>query len=176
MGVILCTHPICGDSHMQCNANREVATTSPPFYNRTDYTFFLRRLHLEQSSHPGHSTILLRSESPNCKCSKLHTVAATKQQWKSPDEITLLLFVHPYIYGYCSSRTSRSWWIAHSPQRQRRVCNSTIKQSFYILSFSLKYSLPFICCFCKFLCHHVCPARPVFDWMVWLIIDHYLYI
>jgi len=27
------------------------------------------------------------------------------------------------IYGYCSSRTSRLWWIAHSTQPWRRSCN-----------------------------------------------------
>ena len=36
------------------------------------------------------------------------------------------LFV-PRIYGWCySSRTSRSWWIAHSTQHQRRGCNSCL--------------------------------------------------
>jgi len=29
----------------------------------------------------------------------------------------------PLIYGCCSSRTSRLWWIAHSTQRQPRDCN-----------------------------------------------------
>jgi len=33
MGVVLRAHPVRGESHIQCNANREVATTSPPFYN-----------------------------------------------------------------------------------------------------------------------------------------------
>jgi len=28
------------------------------------------------------------------------------------------------MYGCCSSRTFRSWWIAHSAQRQRRGCNN----------------------------------------------------
>jgi len=31
--VVLCAHPVRGESHIQRNATREVATTSPPFYN-----------------------------------------------------------------------------------------------------------------------------------------------
>ena len=31
--VAVCAHPICGESHIQRNANREFATTSPPSYN-----------------------------------------------------------------------------------------------------------------------------------------------
>jgi len=34
MGIILRTHPIHGESHIQCNTNREVATTTPSFYNK----------------------------------------------------------------------------------------------------------------------------------------------
>jgi len=37
---ILHAHPVHGESHIQRNANREVATTSPPFYNE------LHRLHV----------------------------------------------------------------------------------------------------------------------------------
>jgi len=33
MGDVLRAHPVCGESHIQRNANREVATTSPPFHN-----------------------------------------------------------------------------------------------------------------------------------------------
>jgi len=35
--------------------------------NCTDCVFFLWRLHQARPSHPGHSTILLRSESPSGK-------------------------------------------------------------------------------------------------------------
>jgi len=39
--------------------------------------------------------------------------------------ITLLLLVRAsYMYGCCSSRTSRSWGIAQSTQRHRRGCNN----------------------------------------------------
>jgi len=35
----------------------------------------------------------------------------------------------PRIYGCCSSRTSRSWWIAHSTQCQPRGCNNILNSS-----------------------------------------------
>jgi len=64
LDVFLHTHPVHGESHIQCNTNREVATTSLPFYNKPHIlfvrTFFLWRLRLARPSHPGHSTILLR--------------------------------------------------------------------------------------------------------------------
>jgi len=34
MGVILRAHPVRGELHIQRNANREVATNFPPFYNK----------------------------------------------------------------------------------------------------------------------------------------------
>jgi len=46
--------------------------------NSTDCMFFLWRLHLAQPSHPGHSTILLRSKRPSSKCAKFHS--GSKQQ------------------------------------------------------------------------------------------------
>ena len=79
--LVLHAHPVRGESHIQCNANRAVATTSLLFImNRTNRTFFLWRLHLAQSSHPGHSTILLRPESLSGKCTMLLTVAATNNR------------------------------------------------------------------------------------------------
>jgi len=81
-GFFLRTHPLHGESHIQHNVNWEVAKTSLLFTtNHTDCTFFLWRLHLAwPSHHHGHSTILLRSESPSGKCAKLHTVAATNNR------------------------------------------------------------------------------------------------
>ena len=43
-------------------------------------------------SHPGHSTILLQSESASSKGTKLHTGSKQQQRW--PDKITKLLLVH----------------------------------------------------------------------------------
>jgi len=42
--------------------------------------------------------------------------------WSSLQPTLLLLVRASYIYGSCSSRTSRSWWIAHSTLR--RGCNN----------------------------------------------------
>ena len=55
--------------------------------NFTNRTFFLWGLHLPRRSHPGHSTTLLRSEIPSRKCTKLHTVAASKNR----DHLTISL-------------------------------------------------------------------------------------
>jgi len=63
MGVVLRAHPVRGESHIQRKGNREIQTTSPPFHNELHRSHvLLSRLHLERLSHPGHSTILLRSE------------------------------------------------------------------------------------------------------------------
>ena len=43
--------------------------------SRTNRTFFVWRLNTARPSHPGHSTILLRSEIPSGICAKLRTVA-----------------------------------------------------------------------------------------------------
>jgi len=67
--------------------------------------------------------LLLRSESPGGKCAKLHNVAASNNRNQAPQSLYYCLFA-PHIYGCCSSRTSRSWWIAHLTQRQRRDCNN----------------------------------------------------
>ena len=53
-------------------------------------------------------------------------------------------------------------------------CVCTIKQSFYILSFSLYYSRLFICCFYKYFCLDVCPAHSCFCVNLFLIISNYL--
>jgi len=41
MGVIFRAHPIRGESHIQRNANRGVATTFPPFYNEPHQSYIL---------------------------------------------------------------------------------------------------------------------------------------
>ena len=56
--------------------------------------------------------------------SKLHTAAASNDRDHALQSLHYCLFV-PLIYGYYSSRTSRSWWIARSTQRHRRGCNIT---------------------------------------------------
>jgi len=63
--VALHAHPVRGKSHNQRNANGEVATTSPPFDNEPhrSHVLFWKASH-STTPHPGHSTILLRSEKP----------------------------------------------------------------------------------------------------------------
>ena len=39
--VALCAHPICGESHFQCNSDWEVATTYPPFCNESHLSHVL---------------------------------------------------------------------------------------------------------------------------------------
>jgi len=65
--------------------------------------------------------LLLRSERMSGMCAKLHTVAATSNRHHMPWSLYYCLFA-PDIYGCCSSRTSRSWWIAYLTQCQRRSC------------------------------------------------------
>ena len=100
--------------------------------------------------------VLLPLEIPSGKCAELHTMAAsnnrdhpTRSFSSSPlastincspgsqallevthqDHsigITLLLLVRATYTYFCSSRSSRSWWITQSTQHHRRGCNSTI--------------------------------------------------
>jgi len=66
--------------------------------NRTNRTFFLWRLHTAWPPHPGHSTILLRSESPSGKHAKLRIVAASNNRVHAPQSLYCCLFV-PHICG-----------------------------------------------------------------------------
>ena len=50
-------------------------------------------------------------------CAKLRTVAASNNRDHS------IVACSRHIY-FCSSRTSRSWWITQSTQHHRRVCNN----------------------------------------------------
>ena len=65
----------------------------------------------------------------------------SKQQWRSLDEVTLLLLVRAKCIYFCSSCTSRSWWITQSTQHHRRRCNN-------ILSF-LQRTTPIAHSFCE---------------------------
>jgi len=67
--------------HFQCNANREVATTSLVFStNRIYFMFLLWRLYLAPTSHPGQSTTLFWLERLSSKCANLHTVAPSNHK------------------------------------------------------------------------------------------------
>ena len=63
--------------------------------NRTDRTFFLCRLHTARPPHPGHSTILLRSEIR--MCAKLRSVAPSNNRDHALQSLYYCLFA-PHIY------------------------------------------------------------------------------
>jgi len=92
--------------------------------NRTYCTFFLWRLHLAPPSHPSQSTTLLWLERPSSKCANLPTVALSNTEDHTSWSIYFCWFAP---HGCCSSRTSRSWWIAHSKQCWLRGCNTCTK-------------------------------------------------
>ena len=58
------------------------------------------------------------------KSARLHTVAASNNKDPTSCSFCFCLFA---THGCCSSHTSRSWWIAHSPQRYLRGCNTCSK-------------------------------------------------
>jgi len=73
--------------------------------------------------------LVLGSESlsRNSKRAKLHTAAASNIRDNTPQSLYCLFVPHIYGYGCCSSCTSRSWWNAHSTQRQRSGCSSSTR-------------------------------------------------
>jgi len=60
--------------------------------NCTNRTFFVWRMNSARPSHPGHSTILLRSEIPSVICAKLCTVAARNNRVHMPWSLYYCLF------------------------------------------------------------------------------------
>ena len=96
--------------------------------NRTDRTFFLWRLNSARPPHPGHSTILLRSEIPSGMCPKLRTVAASKNRDHARN-LSYYCLLGLQIWWCNSSCTSRSWWITQSTQHRQRGCNSSLVSS-----------------------------------------------
>jgi len=67
---------------------------------------------------------LLPSEIPSGMCTKLRTVAPSNNRDHARNlPYYCLLALH--IQWFCSSRTSRLWWITQSTQRHRRGCNTT---------------------------------------------------
>jgi len=57
-------------------------------------------------------------------CAKLRTVAASNDRDHAPQSLLLLLAHATHVY-FCSSPTSRSWWITQSTHHHRRGCNTT---------------------------------------------------
>ena len=98
--------------------------------NHTDRTFFVWRLNSARPSHPGHSTILLRSEIPSGMRAELRTVAASNNRDHPTRSLYYCLFA-PHTQWCYSSRTSRSWWITQSTQHHRRGCNTSIRDTWF---------------------------------------------
>ena len=94
--------------------------------NYTDRTFFVWKLNSVRPSHPGHSTILLRSEIPSGMRAKLRTVAASNNR-DNARNLSYYCLLALHIWWWYSSRTSRSWWIIQSTQHHWRSCSNTIK-------------------------------------------------
>jgi len=114
MGFIFRAHPVRGESHIQSNANREVATTSPLFYdepNRSQVVFVKAALDTTFTSSSQHHFDAIGK--PERQCAKLHTVAASNNRNHTPWSLYYCLVRATNIWGYVS-RTSRSWRIAHS--------------------------------------------------------------
>jgi len=66
--------------------------------------------------------VMLRSEIPSGICAKLCTVAASNNRDHPMRSLYYCLFA-PHVY-FCSSRTSRSWWITQSTQHGVVRCNN----------------------------------------------------
>jgi len=85
--------------------------------NHTDRTFFVWKLNSLRPPHPGHSTILLQSETRSaCAQSFAPWQQATIETMRRNHSYYCLLALH--IQCRYSSRTSCSWWITQStPER-----------------------------------------------------------
>jgi len=91
--------------------------------NHTDHTLFCVKAELNTTSTFWSQHHFVAIGNPERHVRKA-SHRGSKQQWRSPDEITLLLLVRTTHIYFCSSRTSRSWWITQSTQRHQRGCNN----------------------------------------------------
>jgi len=92
-GVALCAHPVRGESHLQCNTNKEVATTFPPFYNephRSRGLFVKAAPGTTFTPWPQHDFVAIGKPKRHVRKA---SHCGSKQQYRSPDKITLLLLV-----------------------------------------------------------------------------------
>jgi len=91
--------------------------------NCADRTCFLGKLQTAQPSRPGHSTILLRTESLSGMCAKLRTVATSNNRVHPTRSLCYYLFA-PHIYGV----VLRTHSVRGEPRIQRnargRGCNN----------------------------------------------------
>jgi len=108
--------------HIQFNANQNVATTSPRFCNEPHLLHvFCEGCTCTTWSHRGQSSTSLWLERPSSKSAKFHTVTPSNNKDPRSCWSYFCWFVP---HGCCSTNTSRSSWITHSPQRELRDCNA----------------------------------------------------
>jgi len=109
---VIFIHWACGNHTFNPTPTKKLQQHPLTFaMSHTYCTFFLWRLYLAPPSHPGQCTTLLWLERPSRKWAKLYTVAPSNNKDPPSCSSYFCLFAPN---GWCSSRTSRSWWIAHS--------------------------------------------------------------
>jgi len=87
--VALHAHSICGESHIQHNANGEVTTTSPPFHNEPhqSHVLFVKAAPSTTITSWSQHYFVAIGKSPSGKCAKLHTVAGSNNRDNVPQSI-----------------------------------------------------------------------------------------
>jgi len=92
-GVVLRAHPVRGESHIQGNANGEVATTSPRFYNEPHPSHVL---FVEAASGTTFTSWsqhhFVATEIPSGMCAKFRNVAASNNRDHAPQSLYYCLF------------------------------------------------------------------------------------
>ena len=107
--------------------------------NHTDHMFFVWRLHPTRPSHPGHSTILLRSESPSGTCTKPHTVAPSNNEDHTPLSLFAYASYSSIVHMLISAEITRCdpdmGRLQHSCNRLRLLatCSITNKQNYNVI-------------------------------------------
>jgi len=90
---VLHAHPVRGESHNQRNTTGDVATTSSPFYNEPHRSHILSvkaELGTTSTSWSQHHFVAIGNPEQHVRKA---SHCGSKQQWRSPDEVTLLLLV-----------------------------------------------------------------------------------
>jgi len=133
-GGVLHAHPIRGESHINATTPEKLQQHPLLFTtNLTDRTFFVWRLNSARPPHPGHSTILLRSEMPSGMCAKFRTVAASSNRVHMPWSLYCCLFA-PHICMVLFF-THIPFVVNHTlTQHHRRGCNTFNQNYVSILS------------------------------------------
>jgi len=79
--------------------------------NRTDRTFFVWRLNLARTPHPGHSTILLQSEIPRSMCSfalwQQATIEIIRRNLSYYCSLTPWIYIVLHAYPICGESNNQ---------------------------------------------------------------------